>query len=445
MLIGLLLVVTSWVGGGEGGPDPAAIDRGREALTARSLLTPAWGPDAFARAGALWGGPDPAADPGAYLRAFCDRYGLNPAPFPNDGLPMGLKRATSDDGSKVGIQVDCLLCHGGSIGGTSYVGLGNSTVDIEALFRDLTVADGRKWPPVVYTLNTTRGTVNAGQFSSILLSMRNKDLSVRKFPLLLGRGFPEIDTPPWWNLAPKATMYYDGRTDADSVRTNMQFLLGEATLDRLKELEPTFRDIQAYIKSLTPPKYPFEIDTAMVNRGRVVFEKTCTKCHGTYDEGGVASYPSRIVELDLIGTDPSRARALTPAMVAHYNATWLGEEHPGTEEVTGYQAPPLRGIWATAPYLHNGTVPTLWAVLKSTDRPDRFRRPASTSLDHYDRDRVGWRFEPLDGPADPTIPAYQAKFVVDTSRYGLSNRGHTFGDDLGDDDRRAVVEYLKTL
>ena len=63
-------------------------------------------------------------------------------------------------------------------------------------------------------------------------------------------------------------MYYDGRTDARSVRSNMQFLLGEKSLEELKELEPTFRDIQAYLKSLKPPKYPFAIDATRADRGQ---------------------------------------------------------------------------------------------------------------------------------------------------------------------------------
>ena len=81
-------------------------------------------------------------------------------------------------------------------------------------------------------------------------------------------------------------MYYDGRTAAASVRANMQFMLGEKTLEEFKDLEPTFRDIQAYLKSLEPPRYPFPIDDARPSAAEVVFEKTCAKCHGTYGPDG---------------------------------------------------------------------------------------------------------------------------------------------------------------
>ena len=241
-------------------------------------------------------------------------------------------------------------------------------------------------------------------------------------------------------------MYYDGRTDARSVRTNMQFLLGEKSLDELKALEPAFRDVQAFFKSLEPPKYPFPIDAAKAARGQAVFKKTCVRCHGTYGPDG--EYPNKIVPLDVIGTDPARALGLSDRLVAHFNKTWLGAEYPVNTERVGYQAPPLDGIWATAPYLHNGTVPTLHALLDSSSRPARFTRPPSTDFTHYDTEHVGWKFtevsrEELASTARRS--PFEAKFIVDTSRFGMSNRGHTFGDALSEEDRMEVIEYLKTL
>ena len=233
-------------------------------------------------------------------------------------------------------------------------------------------------PLVPFTISTARGTTNAGMMAVILLSLRNTDLSRRRFPLPLGANLPELDAPPWWNLKHKKTMYYDGRTPAASVRANMQFLLGEKTLDQFKALEPTFRDIQAYLLSLEPPKYPFAIDQARADRGKTVFEQTCDRCHGTY--GAQRSYPSKIVPLDVIGTDPARSLGVSDRSVEHYNATWFGEKYPVNLKRTGYQAPPLDGIWATAPYLHNGSVPTLHALLKSSTRANRFavpRRPTT--------------------------------------------------------------------
>jgi mono/diheme cytochrome c family protein len=428
--------------------DRAAAERGRVALTLKGFLKPEWSASVYRNAARLWdqAAPDPDKDPRAYAALFQNRYGLHPAPFPNDGLPMGLRRGIGPGGLKDGLQIDCMVCHGGSIGGQSYVGLGNTQLDLKALLFELTIADGRRPPLSTFVLNSSRGTNNAGQIAAVLLSIRNTDLSVRSFPLPLAVNLPEMDTPAWWHLKRKRTMYYDGRTDARSVRTSMQFLLGEKKLADLKALEPTFRDIQAYFKSLEPPRYPFPIDTAQAARGALVFRSNCVRCHGTYGPDG--QYPNKIVALDVIGTDPARSIGLSDRLVAHYNKTWLGAESPVDTKRTGYQAPPLDGIWATAPYLHNGSVPTLNALLKSSTRPSRFTRPPSTDFDHYDKANVGWKFSNVSADQLAAIARqspFQARFVVDTARFGLNNGGHTFGDLLTDQERLDVIEYLKTL
>jgi mono/diheme cytochrome c family protein len=428
--------------------DRAAAERGRIALTINGFLKPEWSESVYRLAARLWEqpAPDPDADPSTYAAAFRHHYGLHPAPYPNDGLPMGLRRGQGPGGRKMGLQIDCMLCHGGSIGGQSYVGLGNTQLDLKAVLFELTIADGRRPPFSTFVLNSSRGTNNAGQVAAVLLSLRNPDLSVRAFPLPLEVSLPEMDTPPWWHMKRKRTMYYDGRTDASSVRTSMQFLLGEKSLDDLKALEPTFRDIQAFFKSLESPKYPFPIDAAKATRGAVVFKSTCVRCHGTYGPDG--DYPNKIVPLDVIGTDPARSLGLSDRLVAHYNKTWLGAVAPVDTKRVGYQAPPLDGIWATAPYLHNGSVPTLHALLSSSSRPARYTRPPSTEFTHYDTTHVGWKFTMVSREelaSTSRRSPFEAKFIVDTSRFGMKNGGHTFGDELAEDERMNLIEYLKTL
>ncbi len=425
--------------------DPASAERGRVALTATSFLKPTWKAETYRDIAKVWGepAPDPDRDPEGYAAAFNRRYGLSPAPFPNDGLPMGLRRGTEPDGKRAGIVVDCMACHGGSIGGTSYVGLGNTQLDMQLLFDDMMKAEKRFFPRLPFVVDSSRGTVNAGMFSVFLFSLRNADLSRRIIPLATGANIPELDVPPWWILARKATMYYDGRTDAASVRTNMQFVLGEKSLAQLQDLEPTFRDLQSYMKSIRAPKYPFEVDRDRAGRGLTVFAENCTKCHGTY--GPNAEYPSRIVELKEIGTDPARALGVSDRFVEHYNATWFGAESPVDPARIGYQAPPLDGIWASAPYLHNGSVPTLAALLRSSDRPARFTRPPSTGFENYDRAAVGWKFEIPPASEDPSAPVERRHSAFDSSRFGLGNGGHTYGDRLTDAQRLDLIEYLKTL
>ncbi|AMV36286.1 c-type cytochrome [Planctomyces sp. SH-PL62] len=424
-------------------PDPAAVERGRKALLEGSYLRAEWADAAFTGASKFWGepAPDPVADPDGYARAFGKRYGFHPAPFPNDGLPMGLKRSVRADGKTRGFQVDCMACHGGSIGGKSYVGLPNTQIDYTGFFADLFRADGRRSPLVPFVLNTARGTTNAGMMSVVLMSVRNPDLSMRPFPMPMGSNLPELDAPPWWVLKYKTKMYYDGRTPADSSRSIMQFLLAEKTADQFRELEPTFADIHAYLKSIEAPRYPFPIDQDAAGRGRAVFEKSCAGCHGTYGE--MVDYPGEIVPLDVIGTDPARIAGLSDRFVEHYNGTWFAEKHPvDVDSERGYQAPPLVGIWASAPYLHNGAVPTLRTLLDSPRRPERYLRPPSTDFEHYDPRDVGWKFAEV--PEGPT-GAKEPRRLFDASRYGLDNGGHTFGDKLGEAERTDLIEYLKTL
>jgi hypothetical protein len=113
-------------------------------------------------------------------------------------------------------------------------------------------------------------------------------------------------------------------------------------------------------------------------------------------------------------------------------------------ETAGYQAPPLDGVWATAPYFHNGSVPTLYHVLNSKTRPRIFTRSFQTNEADYDKKQVGWQVRILDEtPKNGTV--FDRRKIYDTTQPGRGNMGHTFGDDLTDEQRWAVIEYLKTL
>ena len=419
----------------------SAISRGQYVLENGSYLSPAWRSDAWAKV--MTAEESSARTASSNSRA--QRFGLHPAPFPNDDLPMGLRKAWSKDGRTFGLQLDCLVCHGGSIGGKSYVGLGNSTLDLQPLLNAMTRASGQRPPLLTFNLNSARGTVNAGQLSIVLFSLRNPDLTFRSYPLPLGANLPEQDVPAWWTLKKKSTLYLDAKTDGESARSIMQFYLGELSGDQFAAYEPAFVDLLAYIKSIEPPKYPFAVDNAKVETGKLVFEKNCAECHGTYGEN--ATYPDLIVSLDIVKTDRARADGVSDRSIDHYNATWFGQVHPVDKTIEdGYKAPPLDGIWATAPYLHNGSVPTLADLLESDRRPDMFLRQPSTDFEHYDRQNVGWKVQRLDPTTRPKFDdAFATRSVFDASRYGLGNRGHTFGDKLSADERSAVIEYLKTL
>ncbi len=167
---------------------------------------------------------------------------------------------------------------------------------------------------------------------------------------------------------------------------------------------------------------------------------TCTRCHGTYgDDDATEGYPNLLVPLETIGTDSLLASTYdaNPQYHSWYNESWFAQGEGAAQLLPndGYVAPPLDGIWATAPYLHNGSVPTLADLLQSTARPTYFARDLSNA--NYDESKLGWRYE---AKADATSTS-----TYNTTLPGYGNGGHTFGDELGAADRAALLEYLKTL
>jgi hypothetical protein len=123
--------------------------------------------------------------------------------------------------------------------------------------------------------------------------------------------------------------------------------------------------------------------------------------------------------------------------------SWFGEH--GRQKVVadtkGYVAPPLDGVWATAPYLHNGSVPTLWALFHSEQRPLVWTR----TEDGYDQKRVGLEVRVLsEVPADAVAPAVRRRYF-DARLPGKSAAGHEFPEQLTEEEKTAVIEYLKTL
>jgi mono/diheme cytochrome c family protein len=421
--------------------DAEAIARGKKALETRAFHGSYWSNASFDNAWKHWQ-PKPDTKPANYDQAFRDYYGLHTAPFDNGGLPMGLRKGT--DGK--GLTIDCLLCHGGSIAGKSYVGLGNTSLDLEALFDDLTLGSGRK-NLLPFPASRVRGTNEAFAMTVLAMSFRNPDLGPRMMPQRFGWDDQLCgDVPAWWHLKRKKTMYHTGSHDARSVRSLMQFMLGKDTPAKAFEKEePVFRDIQAYLLSMTPPKYPFPIDEKVAAKGRNLFVENCAKCHGTY--GQDAKYPNKIVSLDVVGTDARRLHGIAPAVVIFYNQSWFAQEKPvglRAGDAKGYQAPPLDGIWATAPYFHNGSVPTLYHVLNSKTRPALFTRSYRTDDTAYDKIKVGWKVDEITNTRTGLTGPERRK-MYDTARPGQGNGGHTFGDHLNEEQRWAVIEYLKTL
>lgn len=137
-----------------------------------------------------------------------------------------------------------------------------------------------------------------------------------------------------------------------------------------------------------------------------------------------------------VGTDMRRAELLTQEVADAVNGGLFGA-HIAARTVAGYAAPPLTGLWASAPYLHNGSVPTLWHLMRPAARPVWFE----VGGHRIDMQRVGIDLAPPVGYAPWSTPA-----AVDTAAFGLSSSGHDVGfADLTDAEKDALLEYLKLL
>jgi hypothetical protein len=126
-----------------------------------------------------------------------------------------------------------------------------------------------------------------------------------------------------------------------------------------------------------------------------------------------------------------------PQFIQWFNTSWFaGGAHPAKlVPYNGYIAPPLDGVWVTAPYFHNGSVPTLEGVLNSKKRPKYWSRNFITPS--YNYESVGWNYTEHQEANN--------KKIYNTTLPGYGNYGHNFGDELSEADRKAIIEYLKTL
>jgi mono/diheme cytochrome c family protein len=371
-------------------------------------------------------------------------------------LPYFMNAAKMPNGVEI-VTANCLGCHASFLRGKLVIGLGEVSTDfqmsgaVEPLaLAGMMVGDkeraelsrmiGRMKP--LEKIRTHTAAANpADHIAAVLFAHRDpKTLAWSDEPLIpIAEDEPVIpvDVPAWWLLKKKSAMFHTGAGRGDQARIMMTasvFCVDDVAT--AKQVDSYFPDIRAYLLTLEPPKYPGTIDLGLVATGKQTFEAKCSKCHGTYGEGG--KYQSKIVALDKIGTDPKLAQhagQFAAPFTQWFNSSFYGEI-ARLEPGVGYVPPPLDGVWATAPYFHNGSVPNLAAVLDSS-----LRKPRTAIVrgrDAYDLTAVGW---PNRDPDDDT----SARWIYDTKLPGYANTGHTFGDKLSASERAAVIEYLKTL
>jgi cytochrome c5 len=420
---------------------------GRKALLNRSVVTCGLPYSAYV---ASTGAPAPEYDlPGREGR--------------NAKLPYQLTAYTSKRGVEL-VTSNCLGCHAAPLNGKLVIGLGNEFLDftgdpvmaVEAVGAyvegDAEAAEWQKWADRITAIGTSAmtDTVGANPAQAITLALMAhrdpKTLAWSDKPLMR---LPQtevlpVSVPPWWNVDKKHAMFYNGEGRGDHVAT---MILASTTctdtVAEAREIDRWFVDVAAYIESLEPPAYPWSIDQALADDGEHVFNRECKECHGRY--GAIEGYPNELVALDDVGTDPAMAEVAVHQAkdyVRWFERSYYGRRADAVPGL-GYVAPPLNGVWATAPYLHNGSVPTIAALLDTKTRPTYWRHDGAWP--EYDQDALGWRYRALKQGREQFASLEEQKWVYDTTRRGYGNQGHDFGDELSDRERRALLEYLKTL
>jgi mono/diheme cytochrome c family protein len=360
------------------------------------------------------------------------------------------------------VAPNCLQCHAQVFNDSLIIGMGNTSINfaeneklnlknLQRLENMLKLTAPRKlaaaapFIEVAKTigpyLQTAVQGVNAADRLAAVLAAHRDPVTFKWNPVATLEIPAEViptDVPAWWLLKKKNAMFYNGFGRGDFGRFLMASnLLTVNDTAESREVDAHMPDVLAYLYSIQPPKFPYPVNTELAKEGELIFNVNCANCHGSYGEK--SEYPNLLIPSAVIQTDSLlfKSNYSNPQFVEWFNKSWFtqGEHAARLEPFNGYIAPPLDGIWATAPYLHNGSVPNLEGLLNSDKRPKYWSR--NFEQPKYDYEKLGWIFQKSD-----TASSAQ---TYNTQLRGYSNQGHYFGDRLNQKERTALLEYLKTL
>lgn len=248
------------------------------------------------------------------------------------------------------------------------------------------------------------------------------------------------DFPSIWNQKPREGMHLHWDGDNDSVdERNLSASLG-AGVTPVTVDHANLKRVRDWIWTLPPPKYPYEVDQALVAKGAPIYQQHCAECHADnrFRDGVVSGAKvGQVVPIDAIKTDRHRLDSYTLTFALNQYGLYPDSPYRFSHfrKTNGYANQPLDGIWLRAPYLHNGSVPTVRDLLDAPDaRPVRFYR----GYDVYDQVKVGF-------VSDVPSANGQNFTLYDTALPGNSNSGHVYGTALTPEEKQAVVEYMKTF
>jgi len=250
------------------------------------------------------------------------------------------------------------------------------------------------------------------------------------------------DLPAVFDQRPREGMnlHWDGN-NASLAERNLSAAVGAGVTVESVDHEAIER-VADWLGDLKPPASPHKPDPAAVERGKVIYMADCASCHGYQDGYAYVFEGQNIGEVEPIarlGTDRARLDSYTET----FRAQQLEKLFAGTpyqfknfKKTDGYANLPLDGLWLRGPYLHNGSVPTLAALLQAPEqRPKAFVR----GLDVLDPG--GGFVAPGCAPAEPPASGY----CFDTTLPGNGSGGHAYGVDLPEAEKADLLAYLLTF
>lgn len=246
------------------------------------------------------------------------------------------------------------------------------------------------------------------------------------------------DIPSIWNQADRVgtSIHWDGLSKKFA-EVAISSAIGDGARDQYLDTASLNR-VGEFVHDLKAPAYPLPIDHALAARGEPIYKAQCGACHAL---GGART--GTVVPMAEGGTDHHRADSWTQGQVdawkkmaadykSKYDATWNLDTFAKNN---GYVTNLLDGVWLRGPYLHNGSVPNLRALLEpEANRPRTFYR----GNDVVDPKNVGFI-------SDVPYANGRGFFFYDTSLPGNGNQGHLWGTTLSPADKEALLEYMKTL
>ena len=371
-------------------------------------------------------------------------------------------------GARVGV-LGCVGCHSGQAAGRTIVGLGNKRIDV-GLVGQVAMAISRPcdWTRRLRAEHEQRLIERVMAFTSFLQDPARTNVTQGMVPVSIVQHWfyaqagkqmgpemprPGVKVPHLWGYGEKRKigLFCDGFGDGSAPGwAAMVELAAGQTTEAVRTYRHRLDEVEALFEKFLPPAYPFAIDRSRARQGGEVFARACCGCHGRYrkDALGFPIFEApRHIPWEIVRTDTQRLRAMTTEFRRLVAASPLSDLIQATTLPPGYFAPRLEGVWARFPYLHNASVPSIRALLT---RPPR--RPTVWSL----RDAGAlYRFDPIGVGLTVPNPGSREELqrqaergcrdVYSVRRLGHSNQGHWFGTDLSEEDKVALIEYLKTL